>query len=47
LDETDISVGDDFKKIIVREIAACDELIALFTPTSASRNWVWVEIGAA
>jgi hypothetical protein len=47
LDETDISRGDDFKKIIHKEIAACDELIALFTPWSSSRFWVWVEVGAA
>ena len=25
----------------------CDELIALLTPWSADRNWVWIEIGAA
>lgn len=47
LDETNIAKGDDFKKAIHREIAACDELVALFTPWSAQRFWVWVEIGAA
>jgi hypothetical protein len=47
LDETDISTGDDFKKRIHAEIAACNELIALFTPWSAGRFWVWVEVGAA
>jgi hypothetical protein len=47
LDETDVSPGDDFKKIILSEVAACSELIALFTPWSAGRFWVWVEVGAA
>jgi hypothetical protein len=47
LDETDIKAGDDFKKKIHTEIAACNELIALFTPWSAARFWVWVEVGAA
>lgn len=47
LDETNIAKGDDFKKLIHKEIAVCDELVALFTPWSAKRTWVWVEIGAA
>jgi TIR domain len=47
LDETNIAKGDDFKKAIQLEIAKCDELVALFTPWSAQRFWVWVEIGAA
>lgn len=47
LDETNIAKGDDFKKLIHKEIALCDELVALFTPWSANRTWVWVEIGAA
>ena len=47
LDETNIAKGDDFKRAIHREIARCDELVALFTPWSAQRFWVWVEIGAA
>jgi hypothetical protein len=47
LDETDIAKGDDFKKTIHREIEACNELIAIFTPWSAQRFWVWVEVGAA
>jgi TIR domain len=47
LDETDISTGDDFKRIILKEIAACNELIALFTPWSSARSWVWAEVGVA
>jgi hypothetical protein len=47
LDESDIEKGDDFKKIIQAEIKASSELIALFTPWSAQRFWVWVEVGAA
>jgi hypothetical protein len=47
LDETDIAKGDSFKKRIYEEIEKCTELIALFTPWSINRNWVWIEIGAA
>jgi len=47
LDEANIKKGDDFKKEIHRELADCTELIALFTPWSMDRAWVWVEIGAA
>jgi hypothetical protein len=47
LDETDVTPGDEFKKIILSEIARCDDLIVLLTPWSAGRSWVWVEVGAA
>lgn len=47
MDEANIKKGDDFKKEIHRELADCTELIALFTPWSMDRAWVWVEIGAA
>ncbi len=48
LDEYDIPKGNpDFKRIIRQEIKASNELIALFTPWSAMRSWVWIEIGAA
>jgi hypothetical protein len=47
LDETDVPKGADFKKRIHDEIGRSHELIALFTPWSAKRSWVWVEIGAA
>jgi hypothetical protein len=47
LDETDIQKGEEFKEAIYREVRLCNELVALFTPWSAKRSWVWVEIGAA
>ncbi len=47
LDETDIPKGANFKKRVHEEIRLSRELIALFTPWSSKRSWVWVEIGAA
>jgi hypothetical protein len=47
LDRRDIAAGDNFKQRIHREIAACDELLALFTPWSRRRAWVRHEIGMA
>lgn len=47
LDKFSIAKGDNFKDAIYREIADSDELIAILTPWSAPRCWVWVEIGAA
>lgn len=47
LDETDIPKGANFKNIIKHEVTDCDELVAIFTPWSAQRFWVWSEVGAA
>jgi hypothetical protein len=47
LDETNIPKGANFKKSIHDEIKRSHELIALFTPWSSKRSWVWIEIGAA
>ena len=47
LDEADISKGDNFKEVIHKELGKSKELVALFTPWSVKRFWVWVEIGAA
>jgi hypothetical protein len=48
LDETNIPKGSpDYKTIIRQEVAASRELVALFTPWSAMRSWVWIELGAA
>ena len=47
LDETNIPKGANFKQIIHKEITRSHELVALFTPWSAKRSWVWTEIGAA
>lgn len=45
LDETHIPKGENFERRIREELGRCDELIALFTPWSSGRSWVWVEIG--
>ncbi len=42
-----IFLKEETLKIIRQEITACDELLALFTPWSAQRSWVWSEVGAA
>jgi TIR domain len=48
LDETNIPKGSpNFKQVIRAEISVSRELIALFTPWSAMRSWVWIEMGAA
>lgn len=47
LDETDIPKGANFKSIIREQVAGCSELVAIFTPWSAQRFWVWSEVGAA
>ena len=48
LDESNIPKGNpNFKTIIRDEILTSHELIALFTPQSAMRAWVWIEMGAA
>jgi len=48
LDESNIPKGTpNFKNIIRRELSASQELLALFTPWSALRSWVWIEMGAA
>jgi hypothetical protein len=47
LDVFDIAKGDDFENKIFEVLPHCDELVALLTPWSINRNWVWTEIGAA
>ena len=47
LDAKDIAKGDEIEAVIFRELPRCDELVALLTPWSVHRNWVWVDIGAA
>lgn len=47
LDEADTPKGANFKKTVHSEISNSRELVALFTPWSAKRSWVWIEIGAA
>lgn len=47
LDVNDITTGDDFKAILRSELAQADELVALFTPFSRRRVWLWTEIAIA
>ncbi len=47
LDVDDVSSGDSFKQRIHAELCKVHELVALFTPWSARRSWVWIEVGAA
>jgi hypothetical protein len=47
LDVEQIASGDNFKDRIHMEIREASELVALFTPWSAQRAWVWIEVGAA
>ena len=47
LDEADIDVGAEFEEDIRDFLDKTDELLALFTPWSFKRPYVWAEIGAA
>ena len=47
LDERDVPKGGNFKRIIHQKIEESSELFVLFTPWSAQRSWVWIEVGAA
>jgi hypothetical protein len=47
LDVYDIESGDDIDHEIRSAIVAADELVALLTPVSRKRNWLWAEMGAA
>ena len=47
LDVNDVAAGDNFKQRVQLEIRKAKELIALFTPWSVKRPWVWIEIGGA
>ncbi len=47
LDVYDTATGDDFETRIRDALGECDELLALFTPFSVRRAWVFMEIGAA
>ena len=47
LDDTDISVGSNFRDAILENIQACNELVVLLTPTSINRAWVFAEVGIA
>jgi len=47
LDVNDIETGDEFRSKIRAEIIDSDELVALLTPFSRQRTWLWNEIGVA
>jgi hypothetical protein len=47
LDVNDIETGDEFRSRIRVEIIGSDELVALLTPSSRRRSWLWNEIGVA
>lgn len=46
VDEGEIIYGEDFRATLLRELAACDELVVLLTPSSVRRPWVFAELGA-
>jgi TIR domain len=46
LDAGRIEYGEDFRATIFAELAGCDELLVLLTPSSLKRPWVIAEIGA-
>ena len=47
VDIFDIRKGDRIEAQIHRGLQDCTELVALLTPWSVDRNWVWAEIAAA
>lgn len=46
LDAGQIQYGDDFRQMILAELAECEELLVLFTKSSLRRPWVLAEVGA-
>lgn len=47
IDVFDIKKGDRIEERVRDGLENCQELVALLTPWSANRNWVWAEISAA
>jgi len=47
IDIFDIKKGDRFEARVQEGLGQAHELIALLTPWSVDRNWVWAEIAAA
>ena len=47
IDIFDIKKGDRIEERVREGVETCHELVALLTPWSVSRNWVWGEISAA
>ena len=46
LDAGRIQYGDEFRQMILTELAQCEELLVLFTRSSLRRPWVIAEVGA-
>ena len=46
LDSGAIDFGDDFRRVLLRELVDTHELLVLFTPSSVQRAWVLAEVGA-
>lgn len=47
IDIFDIEIGDRIAERVLEGTRECRELVALLTPWSVERNWVWAEIAAA
>lgn len=47
IDIFDIKKGDRIEDRVREGVSQCNELVALLTPWSVKRNWVWAEISAA
>ena len=47
IDVFDIATGDRIAERVRTGLSRCTELVALLTPRSAGRSWVWTEIGGA
>jgi hypothetical protein len=45
LDDQCIQYGDDFRRIILRELRRCEEAVVVLTASSMARPWVCAEIG--
>ncbi len=43
----DIKKGDRIEERVREGVENCHELVALLTPWSVERNWVWTELSAA
>jgi hypothetical protein len=47
IDIFDIKSGDRIEERVHSGVTSCSELVALLTPWSVDRNWVWSEMAAA
>lgn len=47
IDIFDIKKGDRIEAKVQQGLEQADELVALLTPWSVDRNWVWAEIAGA